>query len=169
VRTLVLDQGYQPHRIVPWQRAVGMWFGGKVEVVEEYDDEIASVSLVIRMPAVVRLLRRIRVQRHGVKFSRFNVMLRDRFTCQYCLRSLPARELTCDHVLPKTRGGRSGWENIVTACRPCNERKGNRTPSEADMHLAVRPAAPRWLPAVSVDAQTLVVPEPWRVWVTAAA
>ncbi|HJK95962.1 MAG TPA: HNH endonuclease [Polyangiaceae bacterium LLY-WYZ-14_1] len=169
MRTLVLDLGYQPHRIVPWQRAVCMWFGGKVEVVEEYEDLIASVNLVIRMPAVVRLLRNVRVQRNGVKFSRFNVMLRDGFTCQYCQRTLPVRELTCDHVLPRTRGGATGWENIVTACRPCNERKGNRTPAEAAMLLPAPPKAPRWLPALAVDAQTPVVPEPWRFWVHPAA
>jgi len=134
-----------------------MWFGGKVEVVEEYEDLIASVNLVIRMPAVVRLLRNVRVQRSGVKFSRFNVMLRDGFTCQYCQRTLPVRELTCDHVLPRTRGGATGWENIVTACRPCNERKGNRTPAEAAMLLPTPPKAPRWLPALAVDARALAL------------
>ncbi|MCZ2109143.1 MAG: hypothetical protein LC118_06205 [Dehalococcoidia bacterium] len=82
--TLVLDQGYQPHRIVSWQRAVHMIFDGKVEVVSEYDDEIRSISITIKMPAVVRLLSRVRGRKQMVKFSRINVATRDGFTCQYC-------------------------------------------------------------------------------------
>lgn len=88
MRTLVLDQGYQPHRIVSWQRAVLMLFDGKVEVIEVYDDDIRSVTFVIKMPAVVRLLRALRGKR-GVKFSRMNVAIRDGFKCQYCARKLP--------------------------------------------------------------------------------
>ena len=80
-RTLVLDMGYQPHRIVCWQRAVTMLFEGKVEVVEEYDEDIRSVSITIKMPAVVRLLRAISGRKKAIKFSRINVMTRDKFRC----------------------------------------------------------------------------------------
>ncbi len=164
MKTLVLDQGYQPQRVVNWKRAVSMFFAGKVEVVEEYDEDIRSVSITIKMPAVVRLLRRHRGRR-GVKFSRMNVAMRDGFSCQYCGLKTSVRKLTYDHVLPKSRGGRTCWENIVMACYDCNGRKANRTPEEAKMKLRKAPIKPSWLPFVvfRVD-QTASVPEAWANW-----
>src|SRR5690348_9198108 len=114
MRTLVLDQGYQPHRVVSWQRAVLMLFDGKVEVVEEYDDDIRSVTITIKMPSVVRLVRAVR-RKVVVKLSRMNVALRDDFRCQYCATKLPLSKLTYDHVLPRSQGGTTCWENIVMA------------------------------------------------------
>lgn len=163
-RTLVLDRGYQPHRVVPWQRAVVMLFGGKAEVLEEYEDVVRSVSLSIRMPSVVRLVRGGRPKR-AIKFSRFNVMLRDGFTCQYCRRELPMRQLTYDHVVPRARGGRTGWNNIVTACRPCNGRKGDRTPKEAGMVLPHPPVKPDWLPTTASKLRRDGYPPSWGFWV----
>ncbi len=162
MRTLVLDQGYQPHRVVSWQRAVGMLFVGKVEVLEEYDEWIRSVSLSIQMPAVVRLIRAVKRRQPPIRFSRLNVMTRDGFSCQYCAVDLPMRDLTYDHVLPRSRGGRTTWENVVTACKPCNHAKGDRTPSEAGMPLLRTPVKPTWLPARAVAATGGVVPERWR-------
>ena len=164
-RTLVLDPGYQPHRIVSWQRAVTMLFEGKVEVIEEYDQDIRSVSITIKMPAVVRLLRRIRGRKKAVKFSRINVMTRDKFRCQYCGRKLPMRQLNYDHVVPRSRGGRTVWENIVTSCYRCNDRKGGRTPAEAGMRLRTRPVKPRSLPFVTLRFNTESIPDAWASWV----
>ena len=165
MRTLVLDQGYQPHRVVSWQRAVSMVFGGKVEVVEEYDEDIRSVSVTIKMPAVVRILSRVR-KRKGVKFSRVNVATRDDFRCQYCGNKHPLGQLNYDHVVPRSQGGRTEWENIVMACYPCNSRKGARTPKQAGMQLLKTPVKPKWLPAVvfHIDRATSV-PEAWTNWV----
>jgi len=166
MRTLVLDQGFQPHRIVPWQRAVVLMFCGKAVVVEEYDELVRSPRIAIRMPAVVRLVSGVRPRKQAIKFSRFNVMLRDGFTCQYCLTRLPMQGLTYDHVVPRTRGGRTCWENIVTACYDCNARKGDRTPEQAGMTLHSRPAKPTWLPLTSLHVtEAALVPDPWKSWV----
>jgi 5-methylcytosine-specific restriction endonuclease McrA len=165
MRTLVLDQGYQPHRIVSWQRAVLMIFDGKVEVIEEYDDDIRSVTIVIKMPAVVRLLRAVRGKR-GVKLSRMNVAIRDGFKCQYCARKLPLEKLTYDHVVPRAQAGTTCWENIVMACYGCNGRKAARTPQQAGLTLLKQPVRPSWLPVVAFKLDpSLSVPEAWINWV----
>ncbi len=101
METLILTQGYLPHRIVGWQKAITMLVIGKVEVVETYDEVIRSVSLSLRMPAVVRLTRRVRHHDPKVRFSRINVLTRDGFRCQYCGETRLARDLTLDHVVPR--------------------------------------------------------------------
>lgn len=165
MQTLVLDQGYQPHRIVSWQRAMLMIFDGKVEVLEDYDEEVwRGGTVIIKMPAVVRLLHRIRGKR-SIKFSRINVAMRDNFSCQYCNTRLPLKKLTYDHVVPRSRGGRTRWENIVMACYPCNERKANRTPTEAGMRLRSTPAKPSDLPVVAFRVTpSESIPDAWRDW-----
>ncbi|MEC7522829.1 MAG: HNH endonuclease [Myxococcota bacterium] len=164
--TLVLTQGYLPHRIVGWQKAILMSFTGKVEVVETYDELIRSVSTALPKPAVVRLTRAIKHREPKVRFSRVNVLTRDDFRCQYCGEQLPARELTFDHVKPRSQGGRTSWENIVSACRDCNGRKGNRTPEQAGMKLLSQPVRPKALPAglpkLGVGRS---LPDPWKDWV----
>lgn len=165
MRTLVLDQGYQPHQIVSWQRAVIMLFDGKVEIVEEYDEPIRSVSITIKMPAVVRMLRAVRGRRRAIKFSRINVATRDDFRCQYCGGKFSLRRLTYDHVVPRSQGGLTAWGNIVMACYPCNEAKRNRTPEQAGMRLRKQPAKPSWLPVIAfrVD-ETHSIPDAWANW-----
>jgi 5-methylcytosine-specific restriction endonuclease McrA len=143
-----------------------MMFDGKVEVVEEYDEDIRSVSITIKMPAVVRLLRRIRGRKKAVKFSRINVATRDDFRCQYCGEKQILRKLTYDHVTPRAKGGKTTWENIVMACYPCNEKKQDRTPSQAGMRLRKPPVKPKSLPVVvfRIDPQA-TLPEQWVNWV----
>jgi 5-methylcytosine-specific restriction endonuclease McrA len=166
METLILTQGYQPHRIVSWQKAITMLFAGKVEVVEEYDEDIRSVSITVKMPAVVRLLRVLRSGRGRVKFSRANVLARDRFACQYCGAKPRVQQLTFDHVTPRSRGGRTSWENIVTACRSCNAKKGNQTPAQGGMRLGARPERPKSLPFVTMHVRIGDgVPDAWRSWV----
>lgn len=161
---LVLDQGYQPHRIVSWQRAVTMLFQQKVEVVETYDEDIKGVTITIKMPAVVRLLRKIRGKR-SIKFSRINVAMRDDFSCQYCGEKKPLRRLTYDHVHPRSRGGKTRWQNIVMACYPCNERKADRTPAEAGMKLRKTPVKPNWLPVIGFRIESsMSIPDQWANW-----
>jgi 5-methylcytosine-specific restriction endonuclease McrA len=162
-RTLVLDMGYQPHRIVSWQRAVTMLFQGKVEIVEEYDETIYSgVTFTMQMPAVVRLLRRV-ARKKAVKFSRMNVLTRDDWTCQYCGKRLPTKKLNYDHVIPRSQGGKTVWENIVTSCYDCNDRKRDRTPQQARMHLRKPPVKPRSLPVVAFHVDVgESIPDAWR-------
>lgn len=165
-RTLVLDQGYVPHRIVSWQRAVIMLFDGKVEVVEEYDEDIRSVSITIKMPAVVRLLQRVRGKKQAVKFSRINVATRDAFTCQYCGQKQTLSKLTYDHVVPRSQGGMTRWENIVMACYPCNEGKRDRTPAQAGMKLRKQPVKPAYMPVVTMRFDLgKSYPDAWASWV----
>ncbi len=167
METLVLDPSWQPHRVVSWQKAVVLLFDGKVEVVHEYAEDIRSVSLTIKMPAVVRLVRALR-RRHqpAVKFSRANVLSRDRFTCQYCGVERAPRELTFDHVLPRAKGGKTTWENIVTACKRCNTRKGCRTPEQAGMVLRATPARPSRLPFLHMRLDLGPgIPDAWKSFV----
>jgi hypothetical protein len=105
---------------------------------------------VVKVPAVVRLLRAFRRRRQRVKFSRVNIYARDKYTCQYCREVRAIGELTYDHVVPRRLGGRTEWTNIVTACQDCNLRKGARTPEQAGMALKARPICPDWVPAVSI-------------------
>ena len=165
MQVLVLDQGYAPHRVVHWQRAICMLFGGKVEVLEEYDELVRSPSIAIRMPAVVRLLTGARRRPRVVRFSRFNVLLRDNFMCQYCGARAHARELTMDHVIPRAQGGATRWINVVAACRTCNHHKGSRTPDEARMSLLRSPHEPRSLPSVGQRLGLRDVHAKWVVWV----
>ena len=165
MQTLVLTHTYQPHRVVSWQKAITMLFDGKVEVLSEYDEDIRSVSITVKMPAVVRLVRHVRHAKRGVKFSRANVLARDDFACQYCGRKAAPRELTFDHVVPRSQGGRTSWENIVTACARCNTRKGGRTPEQAGMALRKAPARPKELPMLVVRFDVgRSVPEAWKSW-----
>jgi len=163
--TLLLSQGYEPIKVIPWQRAITLLTLGKVEVVEEYDAEIRAVSLVIKIPAVVRLIRAFRRFAKPVKFSRVNIYARDGYKCQYCGVKCSISELTYDHVTPRSKGGKTTWENIVTCCYPCNGAKGNRTPTEARMKLRSTPSRPAWVPAVTIRVSTRSVPDAWRDYV----
>lgn len=147
---LLLNSSYEPLRVISWQRAVTLFFLGKVEVVEEYDQQIHSVSLVIKAPAVVRLLKFVKIGRKSPPLCRTNILARDNFECQYCARQLSPREATLDHVIPRSQGGRTSWENIVCCCSACNRRKGGRTPVEAKMLLRTKPAKPDWLPVLNI-------------------
>jgi 5-methylcytosine-specific restriction endonuclease McrA len=148
--------------VISWKRAIRMISLGKVEVVEEYDRIVHSVTLSIRMPSVVRLLWRVKRPNRTVKFCRANIYARDRYTCQYCGRRHTPDELTYDHVVPKSRGGRTEWENIVTACFACNRKKGNRIPVEAKMRLMKRPRRPDWIPVVNLRIRLASPPDAWK-------
>ncbi len=160
--TLLLSAGYEPITVVSWQRAIRLLTLGKVEVLVEYDRNVRSPTLVIKMPAVVRLLRVFRRHRQPVKFSRVNIYARDGYRCQYCGVKLPIADLTFDHVVPRARGGRTTWENIVTACVPCNARKSDRTPEQAGMRLRKKPVRPSWVPAMTLRLSTRSIPDAWQ-------
>ncbi len=134
----------------------------KVEVVQEWEREVHAEKLSLRVPAVVRLLRFVGFRKRDVKFSRQNIYARDKFCCQYCGETLRARELTCDHVVPRSRGGRTVWTNIVTCCRPCNRKKGGRTPEEAGFRLLRKPSRPSWLLGFHARFAAHKPPPSWR-------
>lgn len=161
-RTLLLAHTYEPIKVISWQRAFTLLTLGKVEVIEEYDADVRTVSFVFKIPAVVRLIRAFRRYKKPVKFSRVNIYARDEYRCQYCGHKAPMKELTYDHVVPRAQGGKTTWKNIVTACITCNFAKRDRTPKQAGMKLRVQPVQPRWLPAVVIRISTRSVPDAWR-------
>jgi 5-methylcytosine-specific restriction endonuclease McrA len=132
---------YFPLSLWSWQEAVKAVCLDRVHIVSHYDRVVRSPSFEMRLPSVISLKEYIATARRPA-FTRFNVFLRDRFTCQYCGHASPAHDLTFDHVVPRSRGGRTTWENVVTACSSCNLLKGNRLPAESGMHPRHRPTQP---------------------------
>jgi 5-methylcytosine-specific restriction endonuclease McrA len=143
---LVLNADFRPLSYFPlslwsWQDSIKAVFLDRVSVLSEYDTVVRSPSQAIRLPSVIALKDYIPSARRPA-FTRFNVFLRDNFSCQYCLDRLPTQELTFDHVIPRSRGGRTTWENVVTACGTCNLLKGNRMPREIGMFPRKTPLQP---------------------------
>ena len=149
-------------RVLHWQDAVKMIYEGTVDVLAEYDEALRSPSVTWQMPAVVRLRRSLATRKKGVKFSRVNVYQRDDFTCQYCGKRFSWGELTYDHLVPRARGGRTNFLNIVTACKPCNSRKGHLTCDEAGMFPLNEPSHPRHLPFTTPLVPRGQVPTQWE-------
>ncbi|MBN1886449.1 MAG: HNH endonuclease [Thermoflexales bacterium] len=161
-KVLVLNTTYEPLNTISVPRAVALLLEEKAELVEAAEAVLRSQHLVLPLPLVIRLRMYVRIpHRFRLSASRRSVLLRDRYTCQYCGHSLPASELTVDHVLPRSRGGTADWENVVAACKRCNHRKGNRTPGEARMTLLRKPYRPRYL-ALAVVTGARSVPPAWQ-------
>ena len=143
---LVLNADFRPLSYFPlsiwsWQDAVKAVFLDRVSVISEYERKIHSPSFEMRLPSVIALKEYVQAARHPA-FTRFNVFMRDRFTCQYCGRPHSSHDLTFDHVVPKSRGGRTAWTNVVTACSPCNLLKGNQLLRETGLLLQRFPSEP---------------------------
>ena len=143
---LVLNASYEPLSVVSLQRAVILLLKEKAELVEAAEAMLRSERLVLPVPLVIRLVYYVRIPyRITVPVSRRAVLVRDAYTCQYCAKQFDRTELTLDHVLPRSRGGKTIWENIVTACKSCNSKKGSKTPLEANMPLLNKPTKPRYI------------------------
>lgn len=161
-QVLVLDRSYRPVQVVHWTTAITMLFTSKAEVLTEYDGFVRSQLLVIKIPAVIRLLNAFRRRSKKVKFSRVNIYARDEYRCQYCGQKKRMGELTYDHVIPKSKGGKTEWTNIVACCVECNQRKANRGPEQAGMRLYKKPIEPVQDPAVVFQVSKESVPDAWR-------
>jgi 5-methylcytosine-specific restriction endonuclease McrA len=163
-QTLLLNATYEPLKVVNWQKAVTLWCQGKVEIIAHHDREVRAVSFSFKLPSVIRLLRYVRIRKRFdyVPFSRANIYARDEYTCQYCNEEHATSDLTFDHVIPVSQGGRKDWENIVTCCVTCNRRKGGRTPEEAHMRLVRHPRRPTSAPAIRITIGLRNAPESWR-------
>jgi 5-methylcytosine-specific restriction endonuclease McrA len=138
-RVLVLNASFEPINVCTERRAVVMIFKGVARAEERNGHMLHSAKLSIHAPSVIRLTEYIHIPFERRSLSRKNILLRDHSTCQYCGRQYPPSDLTLDHVLPRSRGGESTWDNLVACCKRCNHRKGNRTPEESSMHLLRRP------------------------------
>ena len=163
-RSLLLNATYEPLRVITWKKAIILLVKGKVEVVSSHVRVIRGVSISLELPSVLRLLSHVRVARqfHQVPFSRANIYLRDKYRCQYCGQQRSASELTFDHVIPVSQGGRKDWDNIVTCCVNCNRKKGGKTPQQAGLTLLRRPRRPSFLPALHITLGMGDVPAAWR-------
>lgn len=135
---ILLNADYTFLNLVNWKRAVCLMANGKAEVVKDSQSTVRSPGgLTLRVPAVLRLIKLIRtIYRAGVAFTKRNVLVRDGFRCAYCGHSRD--RLSIDHIIPRSRGGKTTFENCVAACKACNLKKGGRTPSEAGMYLRVK-------------------------------
>jgi 5-methylcytosine-specific restriction endonuclease McrA len=136
---LVLNASYEPINICAARRAIVLVLKGLAMPEEENGHYLHAARLAMRVPSVIRLLEYRRIPHQTRALSRKNILLRDRNTCQYCGLVLPSGELTLDHVVPRSRGGSSTWENLVACCHPCNRRKGNHLLSETEMKLVKEP------------------------------
>ena len=143
---LLLNATYEPLKVIPWQKAITLLILGKAEMIEMQEARVNTATRKFDLPSVLRLVKRVKVPRKPVQFSRSNLYKRDDYRCQYCEQHFGPSALTFDHVMPRSRGGATDWLNIVAACQPCNRVKGDRTPEEANMPLFKKPKEPKWLP-----------------------
>ena len=165
-RVLVLNASYEPINVCTVRRAVVLVLKERAEVVERSEWALHSENLTFPRPVVIRLISYVRIPRdaHSRKITRRAVFARDKFTCQYC--GSARGSLTVDHVIPRSKGGSSAWDNIVTCCAPCNRRKGDRLPRHAGMHPRRAPRAPN--PSVFVHVAVPRVPAVWQQYLVAA-
>jgi 5-methylcytosine-specific restriction endonuclease McrA len=136
---LVLNATFEPINVTAVRRALVLVLKGVAQAEETTHTHVHSTSRSVAVPSVIRLLSYRHIPQQSRALSRKNILLRDRNTCQFCGNSFPAAELTLDHVMPRSRGGRSSWENLVACCYSCNNSKGDRTPEEAGLKLQRRP------------------------------
>lgn len=157
----MLNATFEPLNIVSLRRAIVLLLKERAELIEAAEAKIRSENLALDMPLVIRLVYYVRVpHRLLIPLTRRTILARDRYTCQYCGVQAAKGQLTLDHVVPRSRGGEHAWENVVAACIPCNQRKGDRTPQEAGMSLLARPTAPRYAAVVLLG--KMQTHEVWR-------
>jgi 5-methylcytosine-specific restriction endonuclease McrA len=145
-RVLVLNASYEPLQIISVRRAIVLLLQEKAELIEAAQQRLRASNFSMDAPLVIRLVRYIRIPRRlRLPCSRRGVLARDRDTCQYCGVQPGRTQLTIDHVIPRSQGGLTVWDNVVTACRECNRKKGGRTPEQAHMALAIKPRQPQYV------------------------
>ena len=157
---LVLNQNYEPLNLCRVRRAVVLIYRGKAEMLENGTGFIHSATDTFSVPSVIRLAYMIKRPRPEIKLTRFEIFNRDQYTCQYCGKE--THQLTLDHIIPRYRGGQHTWENVVSACVPCNRRKAGRTPQEAGMKLIRPPSYPRHSPIYNIPYQYRQTKQEWQ-------
>ncbi len=161
LQVLVLNQNYEPLNICNVRRAVVLMYRGKAEPLENGRGELRSLSFTVQVPYVIRLMHMVKRPLRERRLSRREVFYRDKHTCQYCGKE--TGNLTLDHIIPRYRNGPHDWENVVSACIPCNRRKAGKTPSEAGMVLLSKPRAPHPNPYYLFHHRPLL--EEWRKFI----
>ena len=140
-KVLLLNQSFEPLMIIGAKRAILLIFSEKVETIENYRELIHSAYLSMKLPSVIRLKHYARIQKKNIVLTRKNILKRDNYTCQYC-NTHSHQRMTIDHIVPRNKGGRDTWENLVTACMGCNTKKGNHLLHEIEMKLVLNPKKP---------------------------
>jgi 5-methylcytosine-specific restriction endonuclease McrA len=170
---LVLNKSFLPVQITTVRRAFCLLYAGIAKAVNsqyetfdyeswrqlslEWNDEtIGLVDRVIKVPRVILLIAYDRVPKRRIRFSRYNIFARDKSLCQYCGQKFPRHELNLDHVIPRSQGGFSTWENVVCSCHRCNRKKGGKTPEQAKMKLIAPPRKPAWTPPLNVSLREIM-------------
>ncbi len=138
-QVLVLNASYEPIHLCDVRRAIVLIVKGQARSEHNTPYSLRSPSIIFPIPAVIRLTHYVHIPYRRKAYSKNNIFLRDKHICQYCGRKESANNLTLDHILPQSRGGKTVWENLVTCCRNCNSKKGDHTPKEADMTLLNKP------------------------------
>jgi len=141
-RVLLLNQSFEPISIISWRKAICLLCLNKVETIKEYDFYINSPSVSIKAPSVVRLLSYFKRPWTEIKLTRGNIFARDGWKCVYCGKKFPEHQLTTDHIVPRCRGGKSTWENLVSCCQKCNGKKADKSLKEAGFKLLKTPKKP---------------------------
>jgi 5-methylcytosine-specific restriction endonuclease McrA len=165
-RVLVLNASYEPINVCTVRRAAVLILKNRAEILEQGDWALHAESFTLARPVVIRLLTYVRIPRdaHRRKITRRAVFARDRWTCQYCGHE--RGNLTVDHVVPRSKGGKSTWDNIVACCAPCNRRKGDRLPAQANMVPARKPKAPS--STIFIHVATPSIPAAWERYLVTA-
>ena len=143
MKALKLDSAYRPIEVIDAIEALVMCIIGKAQAVETYEKKISSPSVSFELPAVIVLKTVVKFRLTTIACNRSNIIWRDHNQCQYCANHFPDDKLTMDHIIPKCRGGKNSWNNLVAACKKCNQRKGSRTISESGMFPLKKPIKPR--------------------------
>ncbi|HEO64786.1 MAG TPA: HNH endonuclease [Spirochaetes bacterium] len=164
MNVLLLNNTYEPVKVISWQKAIILHFKEKVDIIEVYEDfEIHSEKLALNVPAVVRLHYYVNIHKHlNLRLSKENIFYRDNYTCAYCGKRLPKDQLTLDHVIPLSKGGKKAWNNIVAACNSCNNKKGNHLPEHSHFRPMKKPFEPSVKSYLSFFIKVQRIPDQWK-------
>ena len=167
MKCLLLNASMEILRILSWQKAITLWYCHKVNILENYDILLHSPNIDMPMPSVIQLKKYVNPysKRNKISYSRYNILVRDRFTCQYCGTKFSEKLLTLDHVIPKRLKGETSWENIVACCKLCNSHKSGRTPLHAKMKLLKEPIKPKFLYNQLYEEEAIQAKEIWRKYI----
>ena len=159
---LVLNASYEPINICAVKRAVVLLFKGRASLEAASSKLISSPSVQVAVPTVIKVNYFIKIPFRIRPFSKRNLFMRDQYICQYCGLEYETNELTLDHVIPRSKGGESSWENTVTCCKKCNEKKGDHLPGEVEMNLLKKPRAPFFISSLRLAKIPSELKESWR-------
>ena len=163
---LLLNYSFEPLKIISWNKALTLFFRRKVDILEKYSHRIIrSSTKEFHMPSVVRLKRYIYLQKYSkLRLSKENIFFRDSYSCAYCKKHFSKKDLTLDHILPLSRGGTKSWENLITACKNCNNKKGNQVTLDRSVsHQAFEPSIQSF---IQIRMNTHAIPKEWKLYLS---